>query len=174
MKKQRFAEAFNYSYEDLFVMEDVQMRHLYLNGEVDDTIVDNVIYHIIRFNVLDKGIEQSKRQPIIIYINSPGGNLNDGLACIDAISTSITPVYTVNIGEAASAACYIFMAGHKRYSMPHSEFLIHEAFLGDIDHISKVTDRIDFLNGEISDFLKDFVMEHSHISCSDYEKKSPR
>lgn len=171
MKKQRFAEAFNYSYEDLFTMEDIQMRHLYLNGEVDENIVNTIIYHIIRFNVLDKEIEPENRQPIIIYINSPGGNLSDGMAALSAIQESITPVYTVNIGLAASAACYIFMAGHKRYSMPHSEFLIHEAFLGDVDHLSKVNDRIAFLNGEVSEMLKDFVLKHSKITEAEYDKQ---
>ena len=89
MKKQRFAEAFNYSYDDLFVMEDIQMRHLYLNGEIDNTIINTIVYHIIRFNVLDKGIKPSERQPIIIYINSPGGSLSDGLAGIDAITRTL-------------------------------------------------------------------------------------
>lgn len=164
MKKQRFAESFNYCYDDLFTMEDIQMRHLYLNGDVDESIVNNIIYHIIRYNYLDKDIESNKRQPIIIYINSSGGSLNDGLAAVDAIKESITPVYTVNIGLAASAACYIFMAGHKRFSMPHSEFLIHEAFLGDADHLSKVNDRIVFLNSEVSDMLRKFVLANSKIT----------
>jgi len=170
MKKNGFAEAFNYSYEDAFVMEDVAVRHLYLNDEVNENVVNNVIYHILRYNRVDQGKPVDKRTPIILYINSPGGNLSDGFALVDAITTSITPVYTVNLGLAASAACYIFMAGDKRFAMPRSEFLIHEAIVGDLDHLSKMKDRMMFLNNDISEMIKEFVLNHSNILASTYKE----
>jgi len=170
-KKETINEAFNYSYEDSFIMEDVHFRHLYLNSEVDENIVNNIIYHIIRYNVLDKELPVDQRQPIKLYINSPGGNMTDGFALVDAISVSKTPVHTINIGLAASAACYIYMAGKRRFAMPRSEFLLHEAFVGELGHLSKIEDSVSFMTNEIGDMIREFVLSHSAISKDCYDSR---
>ena len=66
---------------------------------------------ILRWNMEDKDIPPEDRKPIWVYIQSPGGNLLYMSALLDAIELSVTPVYTVNMGYAASAAALIFMAG---------------------------------------------------------------
>ena len=45
---------------------------------------------------------------------------------IDIIEGSDTPIYGVNMGIAASAACFIYLACHKRYMLPHSYFVFHQ------------------------------------------------
>ena len=44
----------------------------------------------------------------------------------DTISLSRTPIIGVNCGQAASAACFIYLACHKRYTFPNASFLIHQ------------------------------------------------
>lgn len=172
MKKYKsIPAAFSYSYEDAFVMEDMAVRHLFLNQEIDESVVNNIIYHIIRFNRLDKDVPADERTPIWLYINSPGGALTDSFGLVDVIKTSTTPVYTVNLALAASGAFHVFIAGKKRYAMPSSEFLIHELRTGDLDGISKVMDRMSFEAGEISDMLKDHVLSHTSIDPFLYDTK---
>lgn len=104
-------ETFTYCYEDRFEMEDIENRRLYLNTVIDESVIDGAVYHILRYNRLDKDIPINERKPIIIYINSPGGNVTDGYGLIDAILTSTTPVYTVNLGIAYSMGFLIYIAG---------------------------------------------------------------
>ena len=69
----RVTETFNYCYEDKFEMEDSEGRRIYINYEIDSAIIDSAVYNILRYNRLDKDIPVEDRKPIIIYINSPGG-----------------------------------------------------------------------------------------------------
>lgn len=66
-------KVYNLCYEDKFDIEDNEGRRIYLNCEVDEGVVDGAVYHILRYNRLDKDIPVEDRKPIIIYINSPGG-----------------------------------------------------------------------------------------------------
>ena len=99
-------------------------RIIWLEDDInEDSIV--IVNNIIAWNIEDAGKPIEDRKPIKIYINSPGGNLNECLAICDAIRMSETPVYTINLNMAASAAAAIFMCGHRRVAMPSAQFLIH-------------------------------------------------
>jgi len=113
MEKDNISQVYNYCYEDRFQAEDLEGRRLYLNGEIDENVIDNVVYHIMRYNRIDKGIPVSERKPIILYINSPGGSVVDGYGVIDTILLSETPVYTVNVALCASMGFLIYLAGGK-------------------------------------------------------------
>jgi len=97
-----------------------------------DTIVDVdegtllIIKQILRWNREDKDLPVNKRKPIFLYCFSFGGDLDICNSIIDTIRLSKTPVYTVNAGRCMSAAAYIYIAGHKRFIMPHSYFLFHQ------------------------------------------------
>lgn len=67
------SKVYNYNYADKFDIEDNEQRRIYLNCEIDENIVDSAVYHILRYNRLDKDIPIEDRIPIKIYINSPGG-----------------------------------------------------------------------------------------------------
>ena len=103
------SETYNYCFADKFVIEDINdNRHLFLNSDVDEQVIDQIVYHIMRYNRLDKGIDVQDRKPIIVYINSPGGSVVDGYGLVDAILCSKTPVYTVNLGQCSSMGFLIF------------------------------------------------------------------
>ena len=106
-------------------MFDTIDRALFL-GPVTAEIAD-AIEHIIRiYNIMDKNIPVNERKPIKLFINSPGGDSSASFEIIDAIMLSKTPIYTINISWAASAALEVFMVGHKRYCYPSSIFCFHE------------------------------------------------
>ena len=171
MEEKERKEVFNFCWMDQFNLEDVKQRRLYLNCEVDEQCIGDLAYHILRYNRLDKGIPVEERKPIILYLNTPGGSVSDGFGLIDAIITSKTPVYTVNQGMCMSMGFLIAIAGHKRFAMPHSEYLMHEGYTGVIDNMSKAKDRIDFEAGELEAATRKFVLEHTKITEELYEKK---
>ena len=66
--------------------------------------------------------------PITMYINCPGGDADSGFGIYDAMRLVRSPITTVCMGLAASAAIIIFLGGAKgrRFTLPNSRFLIHQ------------------------------------------------
>ena len=83
-------EIYNYAYTDKFEIEDINERRLYINSEIDSEVIDQIVYHIMRYNRLDGELSSNERKPIILYINSPGGSVCDGYGWIDRLYTIIS------------------------------------------------------------------------------------
>lgn len=66
---------------------------------------------------------------ITLYINSPGGSVNDGLAIYDTIKHIRCDVCTLCVGEASSMGAFLLAAGTrgKRYALENSSIMIHQA-----------------------------------------------
>ena len=99
-------------------------RILTIDGEITDWDYC-IVKNIININLIDKGVKKDKRQPIILLINSCGGLLNITNSIIDIIKASITPVWTVNMGEALSGGGLIFLAGERRFTTANSWAMTH-------------------------------------------------
>lgn len=84
--------------DEMFYLRDLKQRKLFLNADIDQFTVADAVKHIMQFNKEDVGIEVEKRAPIILYVTSNGGAVDDGFELIDIIQNSKTPVYTVNLG----------------------------------------------------------------------------
>lgn len=171
VKEGRIPANYNFNLEDSFFIEDIENRHLFLNDEIDSDVVTTIVYHILRYNMEDCETPIEERQPIILYINSLGGSVSSGLSVIDAIIQSKTPVYTVNLGECCSMAFHIFIAGHKRFTMPHSEFLLHDGITGGVDSTSKMRDRLEFETNVLERAIMEIVIERTKISKATYKKQ---
>lgn len=164
-------ETYNYVYGDKFEIEDNEGRRIYINSDIDENIIDGAVYHILRYNRLDKGLPIEDRKPIIIYINTAGGNVQDGYSLIDAIRLSKTPVYTVNLALAASMGFLIFIAGHKRYAMPHAEFLLHDGSTMGFDSTAKMRDRMEFETVVLEKEIKKYILDRTKIDEQLYTEK---
>lgn len=113
------------SLDDISEVYDTIDRSLFLSDITPE--VADAIEHIIRiYNVMDKDLPIEERKPIKLFINSNGGSAIGCLEIIDAINLSKTPVYTINIGLAASAGLDVFITGKKRFCYPNATFLFHE------------------------------------------------
>ena len=99
-------------------------RILLLEGEITEWDY-NIVKDIINFNAEDKGIPVEERKPIIILINSCGGLLDVTLSICDTVAISKTPVWTVNMGNALSGGCLIFLMGEKRFAIKNSWAMCH-------------------------------------------------
>lgn len=64
--------------------------------------------------------------PIVLHINSFGGELFAGISAYDHIKSIQTPIHTVIEGVACSAATLISIAGNKRYMMANAYLMIHQ------------------------------------------------
>ena len=170
MEKERNI-TYNYCFEDTFSEEDIEARRLYLNGEIDGNVINSIAYYIMRYNRIDKEIPIEERKPIILYINSPGGSVPDGYGVIDTMLLSDTPIYTVNIGQCMSMGFLIYLAGDKRYAMPHSEFLMHDGSTMGWDSTAKMKDKIEFETGQLERMTKEYIISRTDINDDLYEKK---
>ena len=139
-----------------------KQRRVYLEGEVDANCLQ-IQRLILRWNLEDMGIPAGERRPIWILIHSHGGDVSMMWGLIDAIETSVTPVYTVNMGMAGSAAGLIFMAGKTRLMMPRSRVLIHEGSCRMSGDAVKVLDASDSYRRAIKD-MKEYIRERTGIT----------
>ena len=156
-------ENFNYSLNDKLILEDNLDRKIFINSTIEESTIDTAVYQILRFNAMDLEKPIDERKPIRVYINSLGGSIIEGFSLVDAIILSKTPEYTINLGACMSMALLVFMAGHKRYSMPRSEFLLHSGSTASFGNANAVKDQIEFESIQLEGVTKDFVLEYSKI-----------
>lgn len=116
-------------------------RILFLETEVNTFIVQELIKQI---RVLDS---QDSSKPIIMYINSPGGSVIDGLALYDVMKSARSEIITIVNGMAASMGCYLLStAGSKRYAMENANIMCHQVSSGSRGHVEDM--RISFEQSE--------------------------
>lgn len=98
-------------------------RIIFLDEDVSSQSASVVIAQLLFLQMEDPN------EDITMYINSPGGSINAGLAIVDTMNYISCDVSTVVIGTAASMGSVIASSGAKgkRFILPHSEFLIHQA-----------------------------------------------
>lgn len=75
---------------------------------------------------------EDDKEPIEMYINSPGGEITSGLAIIDTMHHIRPEIHTICVGMAASMGAVILSQGAKgkRFSLPNSEIMIHQPLGG--------------------------------------------
>ncbi len=137
-------------------------RKIYLDKPVDEKTL-NIQRQLLRWNMEDAGKPAEERKPIILYICSPGGDSDYMWSLIDTIQASETPVHTVNIAAAYSAAGLIFMAGHKRLMFRNAQILVHEGFAMMAGDGRKVLDASDNYRA-LQTRMREFIAERTGLS----------
>ncbi len=99
----------------------LKTRSLFLSGEVNKDSADRLIKDLIV-------LESESNDPVRIFINSPGGDVDAGFAIYDIIRFVSCPVTMVGMGLVASAAALILLAvpAERRVGLPNSSYLIHQ------------------------------------------------
>src|ERR687886_131675 len=95
------------------------------------TPIDDVVANLIVAQLLYLAQEDADRE-IQMYINSPGGQIDAGLAIYDTMHLIQPQVATTCIGMAASMGAVLLGGGArgKRAALPNSRILIHQASAG--------------------------------------------
>jgi len=123
-------------------------RIICLTGEITDETAMEFIEQIMYFALEDD------RQPVKVFINSPGGSFQAGMMIYDAIQTSRLPIELYCIGTAYSMAALIFACGKDgRYILPHGSVLLHEPLIP--YGIGGKTSSIQFISEELKKVKND-------------------
>ena len=115
------------------------------------------------------------KKDICLYINSPGGNVYDGLAIYDTMKHLKCDVATVGIGVQASMGAFLLSSGTKgkRSILPHATVMIHQPSAGTR---GKVTDmEIDLREGlRLKKLLNEILAKNTGQKVETIEKDSDR
>ena len=101
-------------------------RIVFLWGEINPGSAGELIMRLLELQA------KSPDRDINLYINSPGGSVDDTLAIYDTMQFLHCAVATYCVGQAASGAAMILAAGEKgkRFALPHSKVMIHQPWGG--------------------------------------------
>jgi len=104
----------------------LENRIVFLVGEIDYAKASEVIMKLLYLDNLKRNSE------ISLYINSPGGSVDDTMAIYDTMRFIASPVATYCIGRAESGAALILGAGKKgsRFALPHAKIMLHQPWGG--------------------------------------------
>jgi len=104
----------------------LENRIVFLIGEISYQRAAEVIMKMLYLDNLKRSSE------ISLYINSPGGSVDDTMAIYDTMRFVSSPIATYCIGRAQSGAAIILAAGTKgkRHALPHAKVMLHQPWGG--------------------------------------------
>jgi len=104
----------------------LENRIVFLVGEINHISASRLIMQMFYLQSV------SKDQEIKLYVNSPGGVVDDTLAIYDTMKFLTCDISTYCIGRAESGGAIVFMAGSKgkRFILPNAKVMIHQPFGG--------------------------------------------
>lgn len=108
-------------FKDLRLLEG---RSILISEAVSSKTAERVVKDLILLDEISK-------DPIYIYVNSPGGEVNSGFAIFDTMRFVQSEIKVINIGLCASIATVINIAAKKenRFTMENTKFLIHQPLI---------------------------------------------
>jgi ATP-dependent Clp protease, protease subunit len=97
-------------------------RIVFLGTPIDDAVANLVMAQLLHLESEDPD------KDVHLYINSPGGDVASGFAVYDTMQYIKPDVSTIVMGQAASFAAVLVLAGAKgkRYALPHARILLHQ------------------------------------------------
>jgi ATP-dependent Clp protease protease subunit len=97
-------------------------RFVFLGTPIDDAVGNLIMAQLLHLESEDPD------KDINLYVNSPGGDITSLFAIYDTMHEIKPDVSTICMGQAASAAAVLVLAGTKgkRYALPHSRILLHQ------------------------------------------------
>jgi ATP-dependent Clp protease, protease subunit len=100
-------------------------RIIFLVGDINYARASEIVMKMLY-------LDNIKRSEISLYINSPGGSVDDTLAIYDTMRFIGSTVATYCIGRAQSGGAVILAAGKKgkRFALPHSKIMLHQPWGG--------------------------------------------
>ena len=128
------------SIEDLLL----ENRIIFLAGPITEKSASIVIMRMLYLQSIKRD------QPINLYINSPGGLVDQTLAVYDTMQFLGCDVATYCIGQAASGAAIVLAAGTKgqRYALPNAKLMLHQPYSG-------ITGQAEDIRIQAEEILKD-------------------
>ena len=144
-------------------------RVIFMVGQIVDHMANLVVAQLLYLE------SENPDKDIHLYVNSPGGEVNAGLAIYDTMQFIRPAVSTVCTGQAASMGAVILAGGtsEKRFALPHSRIMIHQPWGGfqgqatDIDIHAKEILRI---RERLNQILSNHTGRYLNVVQSDTER----
>ena len=144
-------------------------RIIFLADEVNQHSASLIIAQLLFLEA-----EDSKKD-IMLYINSPGGSVYDGLGIYDTMQHLKCDVATIGVGMQASMGAFLLSSGTKgkRSLLPSSTVMIHQPSAGTRGKVSDM--EIDLKEGlRLKKMLNEIMAKNTGQKVSDIEKDSDR
>ena len=103
-------------------------RIIFLGGEITTEVANSVIAQMLYL----EGKDNTK--DISLYMNSPGGSIDAGLAILDTMEYIKCDVSTICVGLCASMAAVLLSSGAKgkRFALKNSKIMIHQPLISNV------------------------------------------
>ena len=129
--------------------------------------VDTNLAHVVSAQLLH--LESQGSEDIVMYINSPGGSVHDGLKIADTMDLVRCDIKTICSGMGASMGCYLTAKGTpgKRFMTKSASLMAHQVSAGQQGHIADMRASFahtEFLNTKLMGDLAEIVgMEYKQF-----------
>ena len=170
-------------------------RHLYLNEEITDNSVIELVETINEINDVDDAREEDiinmaqslisqgvisnneikipEREPIMLEINCGGGSLSAGFMLITAIENSVTPIIGYVTGHCMSMAVAIFASCDFKISSRFASFMIHEVSSGFFGKFGEMMPYLGYIDNGRENY-KNVITENTGIDDERLEEMMKR
>jgi ATP-dependent Clp protease protease subunit len=144
-------------------------RIVFLWGEINPGTAGSLIMRLLELQA------KAPERDINLYINSPGGSVDDTLAIYDTMQFMSCSVATYCVGQAASGAAMILASGThgKRFALPHSKVMIHQPWGGVTGQASDIAIQAEEIL-KAKRMLNELMAQHTGRDIALIEKETER
>ncbi len=147
----------------------LENRIVFMVGEINYPMATEVIMKLLHLDNNKPGRE------ISLYINSPGGSVDDTMAIYDTIRFVGSPVATYCIGRAQSGAAVILAAGAKgkRHALPHAKVMLHQPWGGITGQAADIKIQAEEI-GKAKKMINEILARHTGMSAEKIAEETER
>ena len=144
-------------------------RIVFLWGEIGPNNAGGLIMRLFELQA------KSPDRDVNLYINSPGGSVDDTLAIYDTMQFLNCDVATYCVGQAASGAAMILASGAKgkRFALPHSKVMIHQPWGGVTGQASDIQIQAEEIL-KAKRMLNELLAQHTGRTVEQIEEETER
>ena len=144
-------------------------RIIILGDEVNHVTANLVVAQLLFLEAEDPD------KDIMLYINSPGGSISDGMAIYDTMKYIKCDVSTICMGMAASMGAFLLAGGTKgkRFALPNAEIMIHQPLggaKGQATDIQITAEHIIRIKKRMNTMMAEFTGQDYETICNDTER----
>lgn len=144
-------------------------RQIFINGEITAKDMDYAVAQVLALNAEDPDSD------IYLLVDSPGGDINAGLALYNACQYVSNDIVTIGIGMCASMGSFLLSSGTKgkRFAFKDCEIMYHMAsggYNGTSADVKIWSERLLKVQKTVNEYLSDF----SGLSTEEIEKLTDR
>ena len=147
----------------------LENRIVFMVGEINYPMATEVIMKLLHLDNNKPGRE------ISLYINSPGGSVDDTMAIYDTMRFVGSPVATFCIGRAQSGAAVILAAGAKgkRHALPHAKVMLHQPWGGITGQAADIKIQAEEI-GKAKKMINEILARHTGMSTEKIAEETER